>query len=65
MKYTLKNAHGLFRIRRKVGTWEIRKTGTTIPRDTVRPLRTFADIYRAFHALEAADTQDYTEEGDE
>ena len=52
MRYTLKNAHGLFRIRRMNGVWQIRKTGTTIPRDTVCPLTTFADIYRAFHAFD-------------
>lgn len=52
MKYTLQSAHGLFRIRRINGVWIIRKTGTTIPRDTVRPLTTFADIYTAFHAFD-------------
>lgn len=62
MKYTLKCATGLFRIRRLTpenapewrawwGDWEICKRGTTIPRDTVRPLTTFADIYRANHAF--------------
>lgn len=62
MKYTLKCATGLFRIRRLNptnapewrawwGDWEILKRGTVIPRDTVRPFTTFADIYRANHAF--------------
>lgn len=85
MRYTLKKATGLFRIRRITketdpmwrpwwGDWQILKQGTTIPRDTVRPFSTFADIYRAFHAfnirvaydtLETAVAQEYREEFDD
>ncbi len=62
VKYALKCARGLYRIRRLTpanapewrgwwGDWEILKRGTYIPRDTVKPLTTFADIYRANHNI--------------
>lgn len=54
MKFYLKSARGYYNIRRVTnqyervyGTWAIKATGTTFPRFTNTPFKTFAYLYAA------------------